>query len=668
LAITIKFRIISGFSLILILFFIISIANTRSLNNIRHGMNEVTEHNMPLVIKGGQLMNVILEADKIVTSFASAPSDKDLDVLQQEFSQNQPIANKILGFLGQYTSQADGSEKIISGIKLSLNEFFSKSLSLADIQKKYLTNKTAVNIAAAKLDDASSTLLKNIAARLNDVQGKLTVVRAFYTLKDLTAKNSSFALQLRYQQELDSAMALKQSFPVDAKLITEALKSIQDSNIIDPIEFEDLSDNIERFTSQMRDKNGYLSSIINLLEEVEERKELLTAINLLSEQMNVVLKDFVNNSETVANQAKNNAYEIINKTRTLLMGGTIVACIFALAVGLWLIESIQKPLSRVVKILKLVSKGDLTTTLDQSSKDEFGQLAKEVNTLMKELNIIIRGIYDSSHELTSVAQQNLDVSALTKAAVNEQKSQTDQVATAMHEMSATTNEVAGYTEKNLLEVNHIRDSTHEGKKVVEDTLGKIQRLTSRIKEGEVAVNQLVSNVKNISSILDVIRSIAEQTNLLALNAAIEAARAGEQGRGFAVVADEVRSLATRTQQSTLQIQGMIESLQTGTRQVSDIMSKSVIDGSETMHNAQESQVTLNALAKMADALFDQTTFIATASEQQGAVANEITKNITKIADISEKTDDLATLTSGKSHELSLLATKLVSLVKIFKIK
>ena len=269
--------------------------------------------------------------------------------------------------------------------------------------------------------------------------------------------------------------------------------------------------------------------------------------------------------------------------------------------------------------------------------DEIGAMQLAIKMQASELRAVIGRISDSGLQLKSSAESLASTIEQTNIRVHEQQSQTDQVATVMHEMSATVQEVACNAAYAADSTAEAQQSTVQGRQVVNDTIGSIREVAGGVQQAAQVINELNSNAADIGTVVDVIRGIAEQTNLLALNAAIEAARAGEQGRGFAVVADEVRTLAQRTQQSTQEIQSMVERLQSGAGQAVAAMEQGREKTEVSVQKATAAGKALEDIARLIGKISDMSTQIATAAEQQSAVAEEINSNVARINELGQST-------------------------------
>jgi methyl-accepting chemotaxis protein len=355
------------------------------------------------------------------------------------------------------------------------------------------------------------------------------------------------------------------------------------------------------------------------------------------------------------------------QAKTLLGGTTVLALLLGVLAAFIITRQIIVPLRQTLDAAERVANGDLRQDLLVERRDELGQLQASMQRMNQGLRQLIGGIGDGVTQIASAAEELSAVTEQTSAGVNNQKVETDQVATAMNEMAATVQEVALNAEQAREAALMADQQAREGDKVVGEAIAQIERLAGEVINSSEAMNQLKAESDKIGSVLDVIKSVAQQTNLLALNAAIEAARAGEAGRGFAVVADEVRSLAQRTQQSTEEIEELIASLQNGTQRVASVMdnSRALTDSSvELTRRAGGSLGTITRTVSSIQAMNQQ---IATAAEQQSAVAEEINRSVMNVRDISDQTSAASEETASSSVELARLGTHLQGLVGQFRL-
>lgn len=310
---------------------------------------------------------------------------------------------------------------------------------------------------------------------------------------------------------------------------------------------------------------------------------------------------------------------------------------------------------------------DLSYNVTIGARDEIGALGWAFNRMITKFKHSLHAVSDVTQQLNTVSGRVANVADSTLQAVVEQRTETDRVASAMHEMSATVQEVARHATQTAQASQGADDESKAGVLVAEQAIAGIRDLIAEIESAAVVVQHVESDTASISEVLNVIKGIAEQTNLLALNAAIEAARAGEQGRGFAVVADEVRTLASRTQKSTEEIQKMIERLQLGVKNAVSAMAaaqKRATTGSVCVEKASQS---LHVIAAEVATINQMNVHIAGAAEQQSAVTEEINSNITRISHIADTTSSGATQTMHSSEDLLRLTAELRRLVSQFKL-
>ena len=353
--------------------------------------------------------------------------------------------------------------------------------------------------------------------------------------------------------------------------------------------------------------------------------------------------------------------------KSMLAGAAVLALFFGILAAWAITRQIVAPLRQTLIAAERVANGDLRQVLQIERRDELGQLQASMQRMTGNLRELIGGIGDGVTQIASAAEELSAVTEQTSAGVNNQKIETDQVATAMNEMAATVQEVARNAEQASEAALMADQQAREGDRVVGEAIAQIERLATEVEHSTEAMNQLKSESDKIGSVLDVIKSVAQQTNLLALNAAIEAARAGEAGRGFAVVADEVRSLALRTQKSTEEIEELIAGLQHGTQQAASVMdsSRTLTDSSvELTRRAGSSLDTITRTVSSIQAMNQQ---IATAAEQQSAVAEEINRSVMNVRDISDQTSAASEETAASSVELARLGTHLQGLVGRFQL-
>ena len=349
----------------------------------------------------------------------------------------------------------------------------------------------------------------------------------------------------------------------------------------------------------------------------------------------------------------------------------VVALALVLLVLVWLYlgfyVSTRRTISDLSQVMRQVAAGDMTGRVVVTSRDELGQLATELNTSVQRIQELIRHVSRTTGQVSDQSGQVEEISTQSSQAVEAQRTQIEQVATAMNEMAATSQEVARSAALAANNAEQVNNETLTGRRMVETSVDGIEKLAQEIENSVQVINNLAEDSASISRVLDVIKGVAEQTNLLALNAAIEAARAGEQGRGFAVVADEVRTLAQRTQQSTQEIEQMIARLQEGVGAAVKVMGTSHGMTGEAVDSALKVQSALDNIMRAVTQIVDQSQQIAAAAEQQTAVSHDIDQNIVQINQSGERTAEGARRTEQASGRMAELVVELQQIISAFRV-
>ena len=362
-------------------------------------------------------------------------------------------------------------------------------------------------------------------------------------------------------------------------------------------------------------------------------------------------------------------HEGMNKAQFTSIASVVIVLAVFLFTSLWVLSKyLFRPADQLVTAIENCARGDLSTEISNDGLKELRTLSSAVEVLVESLRNQVSVIGSEAENLASAATTLSATIESTEEALLHQRHETDLVATSVNEMSASAIEVSNNAELMAVAAGDAKNESEAGQNVVGKTVSAINDLAGEVELASEVMQNLKVESQNIGTVLDVIRGIAEQTNLLALNAAIEAARAGEQGRGFAVVADEVRTLAGRTQQSTQEIHNMIESLQNGTNDAVTVMGRSREKAQESVNFVNEAGEYLQRITKSVSGISDMTTQIATASQQQSAVVESVNQSVVSITDLANKTSHGAQNVTSNSKELTEMALNLKDLVKHFKLK
>jgi methyl-accepting chemotaxis protein len=503
--------------------------------------------------------------------------------------------------------------------------------------------------ARSKLGDTAD----NAVAKTNEVEKSLLQgdsVTLFNSVVDL----SKLIQQARFQVRGYTYSGKVEAEQPALDAIDNALKKITD-----------LSDQLpEQYRANLQEASVSLQAYRAAVSQYRDSQvATAAATKIMAEQGDILLdrSDKLTTSQTVVRDTDT------AHAKNLLLLATALALAFGILAAWAITRQIVIPLSQTLKVAERVAAGDLSHNLISERRDELGQLQRSMQSMTVGLRELIGGISDGVTQIASAAEQLSAVTEQTSAGVNSQKVETDQVATAMNEMAATVQEVARNAEEASEAAVAADQQAREGDKVVGEAIAQIERLASEVGNSTEAMGHLKRESDKIGSVLDVIKSVAQQTNLLALNAAIEAARAGEAGRGFAVVADEVRSLAQRTQKSTEEIEELIVGLQSGTQQVATIMDNSRGLTDSSVELTRRAGNALENITRTVSAIQAMNQQIATAAEQQSAVAEEINRSVLNVRDVSEQTSAASEETAASSAELARLGVYLQSLVGRFKV-
>ena len=402
--------------------------------------------------------------------------------------------------------------------------------------------------------------------------------------------------------------------------------------------------------------------------QVEELRSLLnTELLSNSEQVNAVLTRLLDLNNTMALTTNKEAEDQYNMAFNLVVSLLVVATLLTLLFAWLLTRSITLPISQALEAAEEVAEGNLTRPIKVDGNDEAGRLLAAMAKMQDKLRDTLQRIAGSATQLASAAEELNAVTDESARGLTQQNNEIEQAATAVNEMTSAVEEVARNAVSTSEASRNATTSAGDGRDLVQETVGAIERMSADVQATATLIGDLANESRDIGKVLDVIRGLADQTNLLALNAAIEAARAGEAGRGFAVVADEVRALAHRTQQSTSEIERMIGSIQAGTEHAVDSMRNSTERAESTLNIAKGAGMSLDTINTAIVEINERNLVIASAAEEQAQVAREVDRNLVNIRDLSVQSATGASQTSAASSELSRLAVDLNGMVGRFRL-
>ncbi len=669
---TVAMKIIGGFAIISILLILTSVISLLNLNTISESTSQQNELAIPM-LKGSNKLS--LQLSQMANFTLKGFYRDDLASLAEDLNSYKTIDAQFIPAFKQLKTLIQNESELINNLN-KVTEIFAKfegeALAVFENRKTSIEQKNALSEKVSgleeKADDAVTLLLDLADHELADTH----LQRAISLSEQLENQfNSIVSSSFEYRDTLiDSTAELIESE------ISFSLEGAQGSvnEIIAELTMNDIEGVAQDLADAFADLEELLSASSGILFHKKaqliankEAKSMLVAEEEDTVKVNKILEKQVD----LANQATIKASELVkssvasgNTQTTFIM---IASIIIAIVIARFTLISITRPLGRVNDMLNIVSSGDLSHKLDETGQDEFAQLSKNCNLLIDSLRNLIESIVNRSSQLAAAAEQTSAVTAESTTAIEEQRNQVEQAASATTEMSSTAQSVLSTANDALGEIKQADDEAERVKVISARNRKTIEQLATEVDSAAQVINQLQQDSASIGGILDVIRGIAEQTNLLALNAAIEAARAGEQGRGFAVVADEVRTLASRTQESTSEIQTMIEALQTGASKAVAVMDTGKSKASDCVNQSEEAEKALETITHAVHEAFDRSSQIATSAEEQSVVAHEISENLESIVAIAEQTTAGSQQTAASSSEVARLAEELQQSVQEFKL-
>ncbi len=669
---TVAVKIIGGFAIISILLIVISIISLSNLNTI----SESTQQQNTLAIPTLKASNVLaLELSQMSNLILKGYYQSDLTILAEELRDYKNIEVLFTQELSDLKQTVASEQNLLSNLaqvdQLYTN-FHNAGIGLFKSNKVSIEQKQAliekIDVLEEKADDTVMLLLDLADHDLADTE----LQRAISLSEHLENQfNSIVSSAFEYRDILDASTAQLIESELSRSL-SEAKKSVEDIMIeLNTHDINDVSEEVSSAFSEIQSllssENGILAHKAKQLSANQQATKMLAEEEKVAKQVNLVLDkqiELANQTTITASQLVEDSVSSGSTQTTIIM---LISIAVALVIARITLVGITRPLARVNEMLNIVASGDLSMKLDESGKDEFAQLSRNCNLLIDSLRNLIESIVNRSAQLAAAAEETSAVTAQSTTAIEEQRNQVEQAASATTEMSSTSQSVLSSANDALGEIKHADEEAERVKGISARNRQTIELLASEVDSASQVINQLQQDSASIGGILDVIRGIAEQTNLLALNAAIEAARAGEQGRGFAVVADEVRTLASRTQESTSEIQTMIEALQTGAGKAVTVMDAGKSKASDCVNQSEEADQALEVITHAVHEAFDRSTQIATAAEEQSVVAHEISENLESIVTIAEQTTAGSQQTATSSSEVARLAEELQQSVQEFKL-
>lgn len=664
--ITVAMRVIGGFAIITLLLLIISLSSLFNINSIGSSVDKLNDEAVPALNQVSAIKVDILELGNVQLETFYDESLEQVEAHKKEFNESNKLLFSSLEELKKLI-KGNGQSDEINELEKDSRQYINLIDRLFSQHSEYLElqNVTASQLdeIAFNIDDAAIMLLDTMDASNNEV-----ISREANNIESSLSSLITLMYDLNKANKLDSAEIIRSEIDINIDSIRPRLQVLDDEPTGAAGTMVD--DAIATVRDALDSLQGAGSYPDNVIRRQKLRVDSEDSLNKSEVQLNKLMGE-ADRLQTavrgIADGTRVSVTDSISTSSWLNSIITIISIALAVFISWYTVRSISRPLSRVNYMLNIMADGNLTERVEYSSQDEFGELASNTNKLTGNLRKLIEGIANRATQLATAAEQSSNVSDETTNAIDEQRRQIEQVATATQEMNSTASEMADGADQALREIQHSDDEAKRVRQISDKNRATIEGLANEIKGASEVIDQLSENSKNIGGILDVIRGIADQTNLLALNAAIEAARAGEQGRGFAVVADEVRTLASRTQESTEEIQDMIENLQNDSQRAVTVMNKGREQAELSVQQSDEAAQALQSITESVHQASDSSNHIANAAKEQSSTAQDISERLESIVSIAEQTASGSKQTAQASNEVAKLADELQDSIKSFRV-
>ena len=672
--ITVAMRVIGGFAVIPLLLLLLGFSSMSSLSKVGKASEEVSTLALPTVAGTSNLKVAFVNMGRLAfEGFVSKDKETVLSK-RTEFNTSKERFDQTLQRLSDVVKNDEGLRASVNNLNVmyesyveTSNNMFDAHLGSIDLNSQI---KDTISTLEENADDASSLLLD-----FTDLD-EVSESEALSDAADIANTVESNMLSLLSVATDYSKTESMQRAEIRSKEVTVVLEQTQSrfEEMVQAADGQDSSGTIEevqdliaQISKSLSSGTGLVVTKMNELEQIDAAQNALLSADAKITEAIVELDSLNEMADEKAASIKETVAGRVSSSTVTIIGVVILSFVIAGGVGYVTVNAITRPLDRVNQLLKIAASGDLTHKLDDSSNDEFGVLAKNCNNLIGSLKELINAIHQRADQLAAASGETSTITLQTTASIEDQKSQISQIAAATTEMHTTSELVSTSAHDTLVEIKHADAEAEKVKKISAENKDTIQVLANEVQQAAEVINKLHQDSASIGGILDVIRGVADQTNLLALNAAIEAARAGEQGRGFAVVADEVRTLASRTQQSTQEINSMIEVLQAGAEKAVSVMNQGKEQTNACVAQTEKAGQALNLITDAVHRAYEVSTRIEHAAREQHTVSAQISERLENIVGIAEHTTVGAKQTAESSSEVARLAEELQSSISQFRV-
>lgn len=644
----------------------ISLVTTNTLNlydsqNIHDQLEIVTSQAFPLVTMSNEASLSLLAADKIFKDYLTTGEGSKSNQTLTLFKAAQQKSNLTLNKLYDASSDHPNLISRLEALREIQKRYFSEAaIAIDNYQRQQQAKKEGITSARQfqRLNTALALGMRDFVANNGSLTLKIISNTFFKKLRETEVHTSDALASTRFQVVTKAISDNKRSVTqlnYSFRSLTAQLPELKDK----------FQSDINNFTLDVSRKGGVLDQHYAYLLATDELYSNIANLAIEVDMTMRLLQEFRAQAENMMASSIEQANDTFKQSiqKTVIIG--FIFLVITMIIGWHIAQSVRRPLKETLHALESLTDGDMTQRIDVKNHNEFGELADHINTLASNLQHILKQIVDTAEDQAQISAVNQSTTQTAKQQLNEQHQQTRAVATAMAQMESSVENVACSAQQTMDKVMDVSDAASKGREIMSRNISTIHQLSGRLDESVLVVSSLQEMTSNIESILDVINQISDQTNLLALNAAIEAARAGEQGRGFAVVADEVRVLAKRTSDSTSEIEEMISMLQSQSNDAVSVIQECVKQMSDSVTQTSDANSSMEEIEANILMISDMNSQIAQAASDQRSTSANIAQNIEHISIIADSTYTAMQTVATASERLDQQATNLNALVHKF---
>ncbi len=663
-------KIWAGFGLLLLTIAIISMSAVNGFRSTSADVNSVVGEDVPTMAASMKLQNALVSSAQALGFYMHSRDERDKKTYLGSVDNIERALTELQALPG--VSESATLQQSMPGIISKIARYRSFREQMVELASDESKRTPATALAAQELNPRAMVILQvtqeMIASELEEEaseisRNKINLLGSLrHNFDSMVAEFRAYLFSRSDSQLSNIKLYLGE---VDNDLSTMS------SEYGETLTFEQ-EEGMEQLNKTLDEYKSHLQKVIEIQGSDKWRVDqylIRTELRPLLDSVKQDLDGMVQAQQDITSQTGAELEALVSSTQGFVLILSVIGILAGILIAWLTTTMIICPLRTAVKAMSEISEGDgdLTRRLDVNGKDEIGQLAVAFNTFASKIHTLVVEVSSSTTQLAAASEELSLITHDTTTGVVSQQNDIDQVATAINELSATVQEVNNNAQSAASAADQASVHTRDGSKVVKTSISGIGNLAQEIEQASQVIHKLEQDTDAIGEVLAVIRGIADQTNLLALNAAIEAARAGEQGRGFAVVADEVRTLASRTQESTQEIQTTIEQLQAGARNAVQAMNTSRDMAETSVDQASQTGKALDDITTAVSTINDMNTQIASASNEQSLVTEEINQNVVNITQVAEQTANSAEQIDTSSRELAHLSAQLQTLVGQFKV-